>query len=69
MKQFPLGEHEVLGRLYNRETAGWGNLHTPNVGMANKMELGSFKTTYRANYRAIYDLCGPSFWIIDSGSS
>lgn len=35
--QLPLGAHPLLGKLYNRETAGWGNFHTPNIGKANKL--------------------------------
>jgi hypothetical protein len=69
MKQLPLGENPVLGWFYNREADGWGNLNTPNIGMCTKTELGSFYTSFRANYRAIYDFGGSNWWILDGGAS
>lgn len=58
MKQLPFGEHPVLGRIFNKVTSGWGNMNTPNVGMCSKMEIGNFETTFRANYRSIFDFGG-----------
>ena len=37
-KQVPLGNHPMFAKLYNRESAGWGNLHTLNVARAAKLE-------------------------------
>jgi hypothetical protein len=36
-KQVPLGNHHIFGKLYNRESSGWGNLHTLNVARASKL--------------------------------
>ena len=69
MVHLPLGMHPLLSQVYNRETQGWGNLHTANVGKSNKMELGNFFTSHRANYRHVFDLGGQSEWIIDGGAS
>lgn len=44
-------------------------MHTVNVGKMNKVEMGNFETSHRANYRAIYSFEGENLWIIDSGSS
>lgn len=33
------------------------------------MELGNFATSHRANFRHIFDLGGPSWWIVDGGVS
>jgi hypothetical protein len=43
-----------LGFLYDRSFAGYGNLHTVNVGKMNKVEFANFETSHRANYRAIF---------------
>lgn len=40
--------------LYDREYRGSGNIHTVNVGKMDKVGLGNFETSHRANYRAIY---------------
>jgi acyl-homoserine lactone acylase PvdQ len=69
MVHHPFGIHPFLSKLYNRETEGWGNLHTPNVGKMFKSELGNFATSHRANFRSIFDFGGPSWWVIDSGVS
>ena len=69
MVHLPLGMHPLLSKIFNKETEGWGNLHTPNVGKSNKAELGNWATSHRANYRHIFDLGGKSEWIIDSGAS
>lgn len=69
MVHMPLGMHPLMGKMYNRETQGWGNLHTPNVGKCNKMELGNWATSHRANYRHIFDFGGQDEWVIDGGSS
>lgn len=65
----PLGLHPFLSKLYNRESKGWGNLHTPNVGKMYKSEFGNFAISHRANFRSIFDFGGESWWVIDSGVS
>jgi hypothetical protein len=68
MHHLPLSS-SPLGFLYDRSFEGYGNIHTVNVGKMNKVGLGDFETSHRANYRAIYSFAEQSFWIIDSGSS
>ena len=34
-----------------------------------KIEQDNYVTTNRANYRAIFDFGGPSWWIVDGGVS
>jgi hypothetical protein len=69
MVHLPLGMHPLLGKIFNKETKGWGNSNTINAGIANKMEFGNYATTHRANFRSIYDFGGPSWWVIDHGVS
>ncbi len=68
MHHIPFG-NTALKLFYDREFDGFGNMHTVNVGKMNKVEMGNFETSHRANYRAIYSFEGKSLWIIDSGSS
>lgn len=69
MTHLPLGLHPLLSRIFNKDSKGWGNSNTVNVGSSNKVEFGNFATTHRANFRSIYDFGGQSWWIIDGGAS
>jgi acyl-homoserine lactone acylase PvdQ len=70
-RHLPFRNSALLSRFYDRESPGFGNFHTPNVGKMEKLEFGNFDTTHRANIRLLFGF-GEGFvdeWIVDGGAS
>jgi acyl-homoserine lactone acylase PvdQ len=67
----PFKNSAILSFFYDQSAPGWGNNHTPNVAIMERLEFGNFETTHRASIRLLYGYGEGHVdeWIIDGGVS